>query len=65
MVTGWNSDFSFLFGIIVTISTGDIVVTTVTSEVGYVLLGVENNDKLADNWALVNTGSFVATICTS
>ena len=65
VVTGWNCDFSLSIGILVKISTGDLVATTDTAEVGDGFLDVEIHDKIAGTWVLERTGYFFATISTA
>ena len=65
LVTDWNSDFYLSVGLLVTISTGDLVATTVTASIVYAFLDVKIDDKLARTLALENTVSFFATVGTA
>ena len=56
--------FSLSIGALVTILTGALVATTVTSEIGYGFLGTEIDDKISGNLALGKTCAYVVTIGT-
>ena len=57
--------FLFSIGALVKISTGALVATTVTAEIGDVFLDTEIYDKQAGTLSLLITGAFVTTIGTA
>ena len=59
VVTGWNGNFPFSIGALVTISTVVLVETIFTAEIFDCFLDVEIDDKLAGTLSPGKTGIFL------